>query len=323
MDGTTATRFFEGSQLRDRLPVLLLAVAAIASGVLLLWLDSQLSFFADDWAFLVKRPGWSADYLLDPYHGHLIAGVGVTFNLLLEVFGMGSATPYFLVAIACFLTSAIALFVLLRRRVGDWMALFAAILILFLGAAFEDLFFAFQVGFFASVAAGLGALIALDREDGAGDISACALLIVSLAFGSIGIAFVVGALVNLVMGRGLRGKHIYVALLPILLYGLWWLGWGHRANTHWTEQRLLDAPGHAIDGASAGILALLGLASGYASPPYLPDLTWGHVLLAVGSLLVLIKVVRERSISVGLATALAIGALLLDPSGIESRSARV
>ena len=147
----------------------MLAVAVVASGVLLIRLDSQLTFFADDWVFLVKRQGWSADYLLDPYHGNLIVGVGITFRLLVEIFGMGSATPYFVVAIACFLGSAIALFVLLRRRVGDWLALFAAVLILFLGAAFEDLLFAFQLGLFRFCRCGLGALIALDRDDETGD----------------------------------------------------------------------------------------------------------------------------------------------------------
>jgi hypothetical protein len=282
-------------------------MAAIASGVLLVSLDSQLSFFADDWAFLTKRRGWSIEYLLDPYHGHLVAGLGIAFNLMRETFGMGSATPYFVIAIACFLASAIALFFYLRSRVGDWLALCGAVLILFMGAAFEDLFFAFQLGFFVSAIAGLGALIALDREDETGDLLACILLTVSLAFATIGIPFVTGALVKVLLGRGLRGWHLYVPLVPIVLYGLWWIGWGHQAHTNVTGERLLNAPGNAFDAAAAGVVSLLGLASGYASGTYLPDLTWGRLLLVVGMALLAIKIVRDRGISVGLATALAIG----------------
>jgi hypothetical protein len=94
-----------------------------------------------------------------------VVGPALVYKLLQTFFGMSSAMPYYAVSISLFLTSAVLLFAYLRSRVGDWLALLAAVLILFLGAAFEDLLWAFQLGYFASAAAGLGMLLALDRED--------------------------------------------------------------------------------------------------------------------------------------------------------------
>ncbi len=217
--------------LDSRLAALLaLAVAVAVSGVWLFSLDSQLTFIADDWMLLVKRQGWGASYFLKPFHGNIVVAPALVYKLMREIFGMGSATPYYVAAILSFLSSAVLLFVYLRRRVGAWLALIAAVLVLFLGAAFEDLLFAFQIGYFGSVAAGLGMLIALDREDDHGDRLACLLLVASLAFSSVGLAFAAGALLDLLAGRRPSARRAYFALAPIALYCLWWIGWGHTAQ---------------------------------------------------------------------------------------------
>jgi hypothetical protein len=300
-----------------------LAIAVAASGVLLIVLDSQLTFIADDWMPLVKRQGWSVDYFLHPFHGNLVVGQALTYKLLQSLFGMGSATPYYCAAITAFLASAVLLFVYLRIRVGDCLALFAAILILFLGAAFEDLLFAFQVGYFASVAAGLGMLIALDREDDRGDRIACALLVVSLAFSSVGLAFAVGALVDLVLGRRPRVPRAYVALLPLVLYGLWWAGWGHSAQNHVSFHNLVTTPKFVFKAAAAGITSLLGLATGDGSEPDQPHLIWGKILLIAGLVLLALRALREGKLSRGLALALALGLAFWILAGINRDVSRL
>ena len=308
---------------KSRLAVLGLGVAVLVSGILLLALDRQLTFVADDWLFLVKRHGWGVDVLLDPFHGSLVPGLGLAYKLMQEVFGMGSATPYYAVAIAFFLASAVLLFVYLRRRVGDWLALLGAILILFLGAAFEDLLFAFQLGYFVAVAAGLGALIALDREDDRGDRVACALLVVSLAFSSVAIAFLAGAAADWVLGRGPRGRRVYVVLVPVALYVLWWVGWGRAAESHISLDNIAATPEFVFDAASAGIVSLLGLATGDGSEPDQPHLIWGHLLLVAGMFLLVARTAKDRAISRGLAVALAIGIAFWAIAGINRDETRL
>ncbi|MDX6595140.1 MAG: hypothetical protein QOI72_522, partial [Solirubrobacterales bacterium] len=301
----------------NRAPLLVLAIAVLASGVLLLALDSQLTFIADDWMLLVKRQGWGASYFLQPFHGNIVVALALVYKVMREFFGMGSATPYYVAAIAAFIASAVLLFAYLRRRVGAWPAVISAILILFLGAAFEDLLFAFQIGYFASVAAGLGMLIALDHESDRSDRLACALLAVSLAFSSVGLAFAVGALVDLGLGRRPKLRRAYVALLPIALFGLWWIGWGHTAQNHVSAHNLIATPKFVFKAAGAGITSLLGLATGDGSAPSQPHLIWGELLLILGIALVGVRIYRDRGISRGLAIALALGLTFWIAAGVN------
>jgi hypothetical protein len=289
------------------LPLAILGIAAAASFVWILSLDSHLTFIADDWMLLVKRQGWGASYFLDPFHGNIVVAPAVVYKLMREVFGMGSATPYYALSVATFVASGVLLFFYLRSRVGDWLALCGAVLILFLGAAFEDLLFAFQIGYYGSVAAGLGMLIALDREDNRADRIACVLLGVSLAFSSIGLAFALGTFIDLALGQRPRRRRAYVALVPIGLYAVWWLGWGHTAVNHLSAHNVLTSPQYVFKAAGAGITSLLGLASNDGSEPSQPHLIWGKLILIAGLLLLGWKLVREGRISRGLAIALAIG----------------
>lgn len=286
--------------------MLVLLAGVVAAGVLLLVYVTQLTFVADDWALLVVRDGWGASYFLDPYNEHILIGPAVVFKVLLEIFGMDSATPFFVAAIATFLASAVLLFVYLRRRIDDWLAVVLTMLVLFLGAAFEDLFFAFQVGYFVSILAGLGVLLMLDREDERGDWIACVLLVVSVAFSSIGLVFVIGALVDVVLGRRPRARRAYMVAWPVLLFAMWWVGWGHDAESKLSFDNLVAAPWFVFESAAAGITSLLGLASGDGSEPDQPHLIWGKLVLILGAALLAVRC-RRAGMSRGLAVVLAIG----------------
>jgi hypothetical protein len=306
-----------------RLPIAVLAVATVASVAWLLDLDSELTFIADDWLLLVKRHDVGLNYFLHPFHGNIVAAPALLFKFLQGTVGMESATPYYALSIATFALSAVLLFVYLRRRAGDWPALFAAILILFLGAAFEDLLFAFQIGYYGSVAAGLGMLICLDREDDRGDIAACALLAISLSFSSLGIAFAAGAVCDLIFGRRPRGRRLYVPVVPISLFLFWWMGWGHVAKTYVSGENIATTPEFVFKAASAGIVSLLGLATGDGSEPDQPHLIWGKLLFVAGALLLVARIVRERRISRGLAVALAIGFAFWVIAGVNRDETRL
>jgi hypothetical protein len=305
------------------LPSLALAVAVVASIAWLLDLNSELTFIADDWLLLVKRHDVGFNYFLHPFHGNIVAAPALIYKTLQEAVGMDSATPYYGLSIVTFASSAVLLFVYLRRRVGDWLALFAAILVLFLGAAFEDLLFAFQIGYYGSVAAGLGMLICLDREDDRGDIAASVLLAISLLFSSLGIAFAAGAVLDLIFGRRPRGRRLFVSVLPLSLFVFWWTGWGHVAKTYVSADNIATTPKFVFEAASAGIVSLMGLATGDGSEPDQPHLIWGKLLLIAGSLLLIARVVRERKISRGLVVALAIGLTFWVIAGVNRDESRL
>jgi len=288
-----------------RAPVFCLAVAAVASAALLLSLDSHLTFVNDDWSVLLDRRGWSPGTFLAPFHEHIILALVVIYRVLLGIFGMGSALPFLVTSTAVFLLSVVLLFVYVRRRLGGWAALIAAILILFLGAAFEDLLWAAGIVNFGAVAAGLGALLALDRDDTRGDRIACALLVVSLAFSILGLAFVAGTVVELILNRRPQRQRAYVALAPIGAFAVWWLGWGHNAESHFSAHNVVHAPAYVFDAAAAGITSLLGLAGGY-SGARAPHLDVGRAALAGILALAVWRLARGARPSKGMAVAVTV-----------------
>jgi hypothetical protein len=229
-----------------------------ASACLLLYLGSKLTFLLDDWEFLLYRHGVNLDSVLDPHGEHISALPVLIYKALQATVGMGSALPYRVVSVAFFLLSAALLFVYLRRRVGDWPALAATAIVLFLGAAWEDLLWDFQMAYFGSVATGLGALLALEREDRRGEAVACALLVVSILFSSLGVSFAIGAAVHVLL-LGERRRRLYVFLVPLAVYGLWWLGWGHTAESALSFHNVVRTPLYVINGLANAVGSATGL----------------------------------------------------------------
>jgi hypothetical protein len=273
---------------RDRSPVLLcLAATVAASGTYLLILQSDLTFYADDWGFLIDRRGFSASVFLDPHNDHIAILPVAIYKALLALFGMESAVPFAIVSTLVFLLSAVLLFLYLRTRLGDWPALLGSVLILFIGASWIDLLWSFQIGFSGSIAAGLGALLALDRDDRKGDTIACALLVLATSFSELGIPFAIGALVSVALGPSPRRSRLYVPLVPFALYALWYLGWGHTGPDNASFHNLLHSPGFVFDMVAQNLASLLGLAtpvSGSGNQPV--GLDWGRILFvltAIGS----------------------------------------
>jgi hypothetical protein len=285
-------------------------------------MDSHLTFIADDWELLVGRQGWGPTALLDPFNGNIVLGPALVYKLLQTSLGMDSALPFYAVSISLSIVSAGLLFVCLRARVDPWLALLGAVSILFLGAAYEDFLWAFQVGYFGSMAAGLGMLVALARGDRRGDRIACALLVVSLAFSSVGIPFAAGAVAEVALDRSPRKPRLYVFLLPLALYLLWWAGWGHTAQTYVSVENVEQLPRYVFESAAAGITALLGLASSDGSQTSQPYLIWGKLLLVVAIALVAGRVVHERRISKGLAALLVIGLAFWVLAGLNRNAER-
>jgi hypothetical protein len=299
-----------------------LGVAVVAAAILVLSLDSQLTFIADDWELLVARDGLSVATVFEPFHENIVVGPALVYKLLQGIFGMSSAMPFYVVSVSLFLTSAVLLFAYLRSRVGEWLAFLAAFSILFLGAAFEDLLWAFQLGYFASAAAGLGMLLALDREDERGDWIACGLLVVSMAFSSLGLVFLIGAVVDLFLGRQPRLRRLSVVLLPAVLFTFWWLVWGHEAESHLSGENVTGLLGYVYEAAAAGVVSLLGLATNDGTSPDQAHLVWGKIVVPLLAALVALRIWRDRGISRGLATALAMALAFWVLAGLNQSDER-
>jgi serine acetyltransferase len=288
--------------------LLCLAGLVAASGTFLLVLESHLTFFGDEWEFLLNRRGWSVGVFLDPHNDHIALLPISIYKLLLAIFGMDSALPFQVVSTLVFLLSAVLLFVYVRRRVGDWLALLGSALILFLGAAWTDLLWSFQIGFSGSIAAGLGALLALDRDDRAGDGIACALLVISLSFSELGAPFVAGALVSVLVGEWPRIRRLYIVLVPLALYAAWWAGWGHTAESTFSLHNVLVSPKFVFDAASQAIASLLGLGTPLTGSGTNPvGLIWGRILLVCGIGAAIWRLRRIGEVPRALWVALAIG----------------
>ena len=261
---------------------LLLASAMSLSAALLLAWGSQLTFLLDDWEFLLYRPGFSAHSILAPHGEHISIAPVLIYKALLETAGMSSSLPYLAVSVGLFLATAFLLFLYLRRRVDPWLALLAAGIVLFLGPAFDDLIWDFQMGFNGSLAFGLAALLMLERGDRRGDLAACGLLSVGVTFSSLELPFLVAAAVDVCL-RPDRLRRLYVFAVPGLLYAVWWAGWGHDADTAVSFHNAASAPQFVFDAASAALASLFGLVE-LGQGPGPGGLDWGRPLLiaAVG-----------------------------------------
>lgn len=262
---------------REHPAALLAGAAIVTSGVLLLHWLGRLTFWRDEWDFLLHRRSWSVGTFLDPFVEHLVAASILIYKVGISAFGMDSARPFQLVSVALFLLSVALLFVYVSRRVGEWLALAAILPILFLGPSWDDLLFPFQMALFGSIACGIGALIAIERRDRTWDLVAMGLLIASLLFSDLGIPFVAGVTVQLAFDRD-RWHRAVVVAVPTALWLLWYAGWGHNAETFISAANLAHAPSYIFSGLGTSLAVWAGL----SSTPYNSDaLEWGRPLLIV------------------------------------------
>lgn len=213
------------------------------------------SFYYDEWTWILGRHGGGASTFLEPHNEHLSLVPVAIYKLLWATVGLDHYGAYRIVVLVLHVTVAALLFAFVRRRVGDWLALAAAAMLLFLGAGWEDILWPFQIGYMLSVASGLGALLLLDRDRRGSDAGAALALAVALASSSLGIPMAIGAFAYLVV-RPARRARLWVVAAPLALYALWYLGYGKSALK---RENFTAAPGYSAEevaGATAGVTGL-------------------------------------------------------------------
>jgi hypothetical protein len=234
----------------------MLGALMILAAVLLLYAGRHLTFLFDEWSFVVERRGGGLATYLNPHNGHLVLFSVLVFKLLFGIVGLRHHWPYQFVTVALHLLCCYLLYVLLRPRVGPWAALAPVGLLLFLGSAYEDLLWSFQMSFLASVAGGLAALALLERRDRLWDAAAAAMLVWSVTGSGVGLAFLVACAV-LLLGQAGPWRRLWVVALPAALLALWYVGWGSSEGI--TAEAILAAPQYVADAAAGTLAGIAGL----------------------------------------------------------------
>ncbi len=268
----------------------LLAGVCVASLVVIVVLGTHLAFFNDDWYFLLQRPGLEshggADVLFAPHNSNLVFFPALAYKALVLLFGLGSQVPFRLLLGLLVVAVGMLVYVLVSARVGRLGGLFAAVVVLFLGAAWEDLLFFASIDLVGSLATGLGALWALERAGQKRDAAACVLLVCSVGFSNVGIPFAGAAAVALAL-RG-RWRQLWIAVVPLVLFGAWWAIDGSNQPSHLSWHNVAHLPRYLIDSASMGLASVFGLDRGSVSASY----TRGHILLALATVALIFALVR-------------------------------
>jgi hypothetical protein len=245
---------------------------------MLLILGRGTTFFQDTWAFLLDRQDLSARAFLMPHNEHMVAMPVAIEKASVGMFGMTTELPERIVLTVAVLVTASLFFVYVRRRVGDWPALIAAVLLLFLGPAWTDMLWPFQLGFVGSALFGIAMLLALDRGDRRGDVAACIFVSLAMCFSSLGLPFLAAAGADVIVRRRSHGlSRAYVFAVPALLYIAWWVGWGHEAERHVTIENILLSPRYVLEGLASSVEAILGLNRSAADSAVPPE--WGLPIL--------------------------------------------
>jgi hypothetical protein len=281
-----------------------LAIAMALSAALILATANGESFGIDEMFYLgrlvqdsgqvVQFHALNLEYLLSPYNGHLQLGGKLIYEATFALFG-ADYTAFVAVNVVALCASVGLAFELARRRVGPLAALAPCVLLLFLGFAREVLLWPFDVHTLAAIAFGLGALLALERDDRSGDVLACLLITLSVATIEVGLALLVGIAV-LVLLRPDRLRRAWIFILPGALYIAWWI-WARKFHQDQSALSIDNAhliPKTVFYSAAATLGALTGT-NPVIPATYITAVTWFGKALAVFAAVVLaLRLGRRR-----------------------------
>jgi hypothetical protein len=242
------------------LPVLLLIAVFVTALIVIMHAGRGTTFYYDDWEFVQDRTGWRPHIFLFPHNEHFSLLPVLVYKVLLTTVGLEHYGAFRFVAALFDLTCGALLFIYVRRRLGDWLALGFATTLVLAGSSAWDIVWPFQIGFLGSLAAGLAALLLLDNGTRRSDIAACVMLAVSVSSSGQGLVFLAAVLLEIVL-RPDRRRRLWIPLAPLVLYGAWYLKYGD-SSVNWGDG-LQAIPNHIFNGLPAGAITATGLPGQY------------------------------------------------------------
>ena len=237
-----------------------LGLAMAGAAALILYFSRGLTFTVDELVWFIESPHLDLHTALQPHGGHLTLTARVVYKVIFEVFG-DSYVPFRLLVVVTLLITVGLFFLYARRRVGGLVALAPCLVLLVFGS--DSLHVLNGNGFtvIGALGCGIGALLALERRDTAGDLLASGLLCLGLATYTVALAFVAAAAVTVLFGED-RWRRIWVPVVPTVLYGAWWLWSLNKAvngGDSTAVSNILLFPSKAFEACSAVLGSLTGL----------------------------------------------------------------
>lgn len=275
------------SPTRRALPWIAASTAAVVAAVVILHAGQGLGFYWGEWDWIQHRRTGSLDDYLEPHNGHLVAVGVVVYKFVYALLGLDHYTTYRVAVLVAHLGCALLFFVYARRRSTECFAVAGTVVLLFLGTAWQDLLWPFQVQYLFAIAGGLGALLLLDLQTRAADLGASAALLAAVASSGVGLPFL-GAVGFELLLRRTTWRRLWVPLVPLVLYGIWYLAYG---ESQARASNVDLVPSYAARGEAASIGALFGT-----------TMDSGRYLIGGFVVLVLAVLVQRRTVSLRLAT---------------------
>lgn len=244
----------------------LLVVAGIVTVAILALTSRGLWFYNDEWE-VIRNRALDLESLLRPHNEHFSAVLVVIHRGLVEVFGTASYDPFLIALWATHLFAAAAVYVLLREDGTEWQATAGTLIFLLPGWGGHNLVTAFQIGFVLASALGCLALALSVRRPAV----AAVLLTIAVATQGIGLFYLVATGIRLVGRRGLAWL-----LVPVALYGVWFVGYGASAVAQ-------DGP---VDLAAVAAYVMYGVVGAFGQ---------GYPVLGAVVLTTVVVVIRRRA----------------------------
>lgn len=261
--------------------VLLLGFLFISSSLLFQY-GSELTFFFDEWDFVLNRTYNASDFLR-PHNGHLSLLPVLVYNVLRSLSGIDSYVPFQVAGLLVHASVCVGVYAIGKRR-STSIAIVAALFVSLLGTGWQNIMWPFQIGMMGALSAGLWAILECTKTEVSPRRVALLCLISLLCAGG---GIVVIATVGVITLYRQNWKSLTYLSVVGVMYLVWYLNYGVSQSV---DGNLGKTPNYVYQSA-------LGAASGITNN----NTNYGKIFLGVLVLLLVANIYRKQSVQTAIA----------------------